>query len=224
MRRRAFTLIELLVVIAIIAILAALLFPVFGRAKAAAKKTGCLSNLRQLGTAVALYGADYDDLFPRGVDPVDRQVSQIWAPEPEFLALIATMPDLHEVMQPYVKNREVFWSPADAGLRVLDDRPDLALLASPTMFSRYGSSYFYRTELTFRLVPQSSLPDPAGTNVLESASGAWHAGQGLMTADIDFATWRDRLNRYRYTMLFADGHAKSVTQAQSAAAWSTAVQ
>jgi len=62
--RKAFTLIELLVVITIIAILAAILFPVFAQAKAAAKKTQCLSNLKQLGLACQMYMADNDDCFP----------------------------------------------------------------------------------------------------------------------------------------------------------------
>ncbi len=64
MRRRAFTLIELLVVIAIIAILAAILFPVFTRARAKARQTGCMSSTRQLATAVLLYAQDHDEISP----------------------------------------------------------------------------------------------------------------------------------------------------------------
>src|SRR5947208_317325 len=63
--KRAFTLIELLVVIAIIAILAALLFPVFAKAKAAAKKTATLSNVKQISTGMFLYIGDNDDTYPR---------------------------------------------------------------------------------------------------------------------------------------------------------------
>lgn len=64
MNKRGFTLIELLVVIAIIAILAAILFPVFARARAKASATACLSNLKQIGLATAMYAQDYDGMLP----------------------------------------------------------------------------------------------------------------------------------------------------------------
>ena len=63
--RRAFTLIELLVVIAIIAVLAAILFPVFAQARAAARKTVCMSNFKQITTAMLMYCSDYDEKFAR---------------------------------------------------------------------------------------------------------------------------------------------------------------
>ena len=70
-----FTLVELLVVMAVIALLAAMLFPVFASARGAARKSVCLSNLRQLGMAVSLYSQDYDDFYPYGADPSDEYTS-----------------------------------------------------------------------------------------------------------------------------------------------------
>lgn len=71
-RGRGFTLIELLVVIAIIAILAAILFPVFAQAREQARSAACLSNTKQIGTAFLMYAQDYDEEFPMGTYPTPR--------------------------------------------------------------------------------------------------------------------------------------------------------
>jgi len=84
LKKHGFTLIELLVVIAIIAILAAILFPVFAQAKAAAYQATCASNKKNLGVAFFLYSSDYDDIMPspgggtRIVDPPNGRVSTGW--------------------------------------------------------------------------------------------------------------------------------------------------
>lgn len=103
--RRAFTLIELLVVIAIIAILAAMLFPVFARAKEAAKQSACLSNERQIGTAFLLYEVDADDRLPdrRDLKAVDYKPWTSW-PTSDPRGGWA-----QEILQPYIKSNEV-WS------------------------------------------------------------------------------------------------------------------
>lgn len=105
-RRLGFTLIELLVVIAIIAILAAILFPVFTQAKMMAKKTTALSNLKQIGLASVMYQNDNDDALapklrigwgtPNGPDPYNAMSTD-------------------RILQPLIKNYAVFASPADSG-------------------------------------------------------------------------------------------------------------
>lgn len=97
MQRKAFTLIELLVVIAIIAILAAILFPVFAQAKEAAKKTSCLSNQKQIGTGMAMYLVDSDDVLPRAAY-WDYSTTSGWA------TAAGGMHEWSEVVLPYIKN------------------------------------------------------------------------------------------------------------------------
>ncbi|MEQ1932681.1 MAG: prepilin-type N-terminal cleavage/methylation domain-containing protein [Fimbriimonadaceae bacterium] len=108
MKRSGFTLIELLVVIAIIAILAAILFPVFAQAKAAAKKVACLSQQRQVGIALQMYMAENDDrifFFAHALDPSRTQ---------PFVPFGATRENRWwNQIQPYLKNLNVIASPSD---------------------------------------------------------------------------------------------------------------
>ena len=77
-RNKGFTLIELLVVIAIIAILAAILFPVFAKAREKARQASCASNEKQLGLAIIQYVQDYDETFPAAsAQPTPRQLSRL---------------------------------------------------------------------------------------------------------------------------------------------------
>jgi len=103
MRRSGFTLIELLVVIAIIAILAAILFPVFARAREKARQTSCISNLKQLALGLLMYAQDYDNKFP-------GQNMAHYPGGPTTYANDACCVERNiwfEVTQPYIKNRQI---------------------------------------------------------------------------------------------------------------------
>ena len=103
-KRRGFTLIELLVVIAIIAILAAILFPVFARAREKARQTSCLSNLKQLGLGLQMYAQDYDGMiFANCACPGPPLVSR-YQHEGNAVAL--------SYVYPYVKNDQIYHCPS----------------------------------------------------------------------------------------------------------------
>jgi len=103
---KGFTLIELLVVIAIIAILAAILFPVFGRARENARKISCLSNLKQLGLAVGQYAQDYDEMFPNAGANWARETDRPYYKTPK------------NVLMPYIKSSQVWRCPSDSNWSV----------------------------------------------------------------------------------------------------------
>jgi prepilin-type N-terminal cleavage/methylation domain-containing protein len=116
-RRHGFTLIELLVVIAIIAILAAILFPVFARAREAARKATCLSNLKQIGLACLMYAQDYDEVLP-AVSGMTGYHTSAHPVEPANLYTtswgdVGTIDfwQLADVLGPYVKSLDLFNCP-----------------------------------------------------------------------------------------------------------------
>jgi prepilin-type N-terminal cleavage/methylation domain-containing protein/prepilin-type processing-associated H-X9-DG protein len=104
-RHRAFTLIELLVVIAIIAILAAILFPVFAQAKRAAKGTVSLSNTKQLATGINIYSSDSDDVMPMTIQSLDMDTTPggAWWGASDFVGIL-------QMTYPYVKSVDLFWN------------------------------------------------------------------------------------------------------------------
>src|SRR5438876_2941923 len=110
-RGRGFTLIELLVVIAIIAILAAILFPVFAQARERARMSVCLSNTRQIGTGLMMYVQDYDETFPyirfHGGSALQGTFTSIWK----------------NAIGPYVKNIDVFACPSNPYSRAIPGMP-----------------------------------------------------------------------------------------------------
>ncbi len=212
--RRGFTLIELLVVIAIIAILAAILFPVFAQAREAARKASCQSNLKQLGTAIAMYATDYDNRLvtgggdchgsPPGCSRTNPLPGQQW----------------QWVIQPYVKNWKLYRCPSDP-------REESQIPVS------YGVNNYGLTDFNSWVgVHESRIEQPADTVALmEGGNGGWTdntTGNGLtdtmrmigdytiwttwdrVAHDQDDWNWSDKLPRHGdgNNVLFADGHVK----------------
>ncbi|RYG33679.1 prepilin-type N-terminal cleavage/methylation domain-containing protein [bacterium] len=209
----AFTLIELLVVIAIIAILAAILFPVFAQAKAAAKKTQCLSNMKQLGTSILLYVNDSDDAYPVSVDQ-----SVTMSSTPYSYLLWA-----HRVY-PYVKNQGVWKCPSNS--------------KSTTLASAYGpganpdtTASAYAGTGTFPIVYAANMqimvpwwePNTPTTTSIDKPANKILIGETILATEVA-APWSG-LNDWTYATFlghtkkmnasFADGHSKNVGLVQS---------
>jgi prepilin-type N-terminal cleavage/methylation domain-containing protein/prepilin-type processing-associated H-X9-DG protein len=129
MRRKAFTLIELLVVIAIIAILSAILFPVFAQAKQSAKKTMSMSNMRQVGLASMLYIGDHDDTLPA-----------LYYYDANNLSIPSTQGFYYwpVLVLPYAKSEQIFLCPADR-----DEDPVLTDSQGRGRFDPANELHFY---------------------------------------------------------------------------------
>ncbi len=180
-QKRGFTLIELLVVIAIIAILAAILFPVFAKAREKARTTACLSNLKQLGLGLHMYIQDYDESFP------GRCVS-------------STYPDCtgtnywYQVIDPYLKSTQLLVCPSRRTAAVGYGYNTYAV-ADPATILATGSSL-------------AAVKDPSTLLLLADTTTAPTA---YRPSDYDWATWSTyypTIHSDGFNVVHVDGHAK----------------
>ncbi len=208
MFKKGFTLIELLVVIAIIAILAAILFPVFAQAREKARATTCLSNLKQLGTALILYQDDYDEKLPGGQSYFNQWVSDgdmgwMWTDQcmgynGYQCYCYGRWCEWH--MASYVKNSKMFECPS-AGEMAMTGQPKSPgyFLGTPCYFH----SYYYRQCIAMTAdlkgVGSSQLYEPAKTVAIVEASDFHGLKLGL---------FNQTNGERKVNCTFADVHAK----------------
>jgi prepilin-type N-terminal cleavage/methylation domain-containing protein len=140
--RRGFTLIELLVVIAIVAVLAAILFPVFAQAREKARQTTCGSNLRQIGFAIAMYRDDYEH-YP----PIDAG----------FVPWMEARPGVKGLIEVYTKSE---------GIRQCPSRKTEAARYTMNGWGTSGQTYFGRTETSPQGQPDAAVPRPSDTLIV----------------------------------------------------------
>ena len=188
MARKGFTLIELLVVIAIIAILAAILFPVFAKAREKARMTSCMSNMKQLALGVLMYVQDYDSRYPPlrtywtgGAHADPTRVCDFWV----------------EGVQPYVKNWQLFICPSADG----------AATGGP-LGAAHAKNYAFNPFMEQR--KESEVQAPAGTLMLEETRiacpdiGTWCLGCGAANQGGFTRAHDDKMN-----WAYMDGHVKT---------------
>jgi prepilin-type N-terminal cleavage/methylation domain-containing protein/prepilin-type processing-associated H-X9-DG protein len=215
-RNRAFTLIELLVVIAIIAILAAILFPVFARARERAKATTCLSNMKQLGLACMQYTEDYDGVYPMNRMPV---TGGLWT--------------WKRAVFPYVKSYEAYKCPSvleynpvnwETGAKGDESNslPQFRNDKSQWIATSYGYSggFFFETGAGGAARPRtlSEVKDPANTMYILNTRLAYpDLGPWMMSSYCDLKGNQSSNRKYgpfvthfgRINFIFADGHVQA---------------
>jgi prepilin-type N-terminal cleavage/methylation domain-containing protein/prepilin-type processing-associated H-X9-DG protein len=189
MRRSGFTLIELLVVIAIIAILAAILFPVFAQAREKARQSACLSNTRQVGTALSMYVQDYDEMTP-SAKTYGRWWTRLdpkgWPP-----------PFARDQLMPYVKNEGVWNCPS-----VALDRPLHPPNAKAGTFRDNDTTYFWNYYCQER-----GRGSKGEVLAARSIAAVPYPADQPMWWDIPY--WgKDAIHMQGVHAVFLDGHAK----------------
>jgi prepilin-type N-terminal cleavage/methylation domain-containing protein len=199
-RTKAFTLIELLVVIAIIAILAAILFPVFAQARSKARQAGCLSNQKQIGTGIMMYAQDYDERLP-----ACHSWGFGWTPAVQGRYI-------QHLTAPYVKNEPIWFCP-----EVGRDRPLTVLDPKVKTYGQNGTSYIWnhqtespsygpykgRKSVTVSGLALAAIPRPAEAPVLWDMP-YWN---GICKPWSDYAGLQSP-HAKGVIATYADGHAK----------------
>jgi prepilin-type N-terminal cleavage/methylation domain-containing protein len=204
-RRSGFTLIELLVVIAIIAILAAILFPVFAQARESARQTTCLSNLKQIGVGVTMYLQDYDSMYPA------QQVDGVYVNLPGGPVIYKnTQQNYMDELYPYIKSAQVFLCP-DSKFNKGENKGGWAN-------SYHFNGAFMSTPLGCKAgscsgINEAAVVSPASTQIMREAGEGWRWDRAW---ERPYANAKDDCNQFATSffhrngcnLLAADAHAK----------------
>jgi len=212
-KQRGFTLIELLVVIAIIAILAAILFPVFAQARDKARQTTCLSNFKQIGLGVMMYLQDWDEIYPS-----NRLYGFPGNGECEGSGKILNWKN---ATQPYVKSIDVFKCPSNPRNNLPDETKGVdkfGFTVFPISYAYNGTILWDSAGANQPVIAAASVPEPARYIMLiESRApcsdmGIWgfNNSWGLTPTSGFFVHATKRMQA-----LYMDGHAKSTKFSQT---------
>ena len=188
--KSGFTLIEILVVIAIISILAAILFPVFARARENARRSSCMNNEKQFAIASLQYTQDYDERLP-----------------PSYNARTSTADLWMNIIEPYVKNKQIFFCPSASGLN-----PSGSLTVSNVA---YGWNYVFLTReacspaaYTCGGVPLARIAKPSETILLTDTVGPGHDTSNHYIAGSASTALPPQSHFDGANVAFVDGHVK----------------
>ncbi|MFP3902736.1 MAG: DUF1559 domain-containing protein [Armatimonadota bacterium] len=195
--RRGFTLIELLVVIAIIAILAAILFPVFARAREKARQSSCLSNTKQIGLSLLMYAQDYDETLPRSGGYRSPTVLAEWGGYVYWFMEI----------EPYMKNRQILDCPS-AGYNYVQsggERSTSVLPAGHWFLDAYPTvEYTYNTDASGLRIAKIKRP-AAWVMVMDGLNNYFRIRCG---DDPDHYMGHGTRHNGGWNGVYGDGHAK----------------